>query len=583
MINPYFDHYQVKIIDKPFYTEGEVSYPATAIVSFYDKQGKFLFASDYGYLSINHIYELLDKTGELNLNNCYVHNFSATAYRRTRLIAKFDYVTINKISARGALFSSEFTIDFTFLKVDNGNVDFSDSCFANGELLFHQTHFGNGKIDFSSALFKSPKVDFANTLFGNGTKTFKNSIFTGGTKDFQYADFGEGEINFVNTDFGNGDISFINTNFNNGEVSFKVARFGEGKVDFHFCKFGEGDISFERTDFGTGTTDFKTVEFGIGKVNFNRAVFGAGDISFEGSTLEGRITFKKTEFLSGSISFELAEFEKSELNMEKAVLGNCKLSFFDAHFHTLILKGCHLNNYTDLRVNSCSEIDLSDTIVRDIIDIKPYQNKVDLQILNISGMRLLGTIYIDWKNNHVLQLIKNQHKTTLEEKAEQFRILKESFNKSGQYADEDFSYVWFKRYELLSEFSASKNQSKFSRIIRYPEYLFKKLVFDKAGLYATDPFRVMVSMVTVYTLFSLLYSLLLTFHLGGIVSGLTAEHNALGIIGRSFFFSGVTFLTIGYGDFYPMGLIRGLSVIEGFTGVFLMSYFTVAFVRKILR
>ncbi|MGM0496551.1 MAG: ion channel [Bacteroidota bacterium] len=40
---------------------------------------------------------------------------------------------------------------------------------------------------------------------------------------------------------------------------------------------------------------------------------------------------------------------------------------------------------------------------------------------------------------------------------------------------------------------------------------------------------------------------------------------------------------IGYGDYYPEGIIRWLCGLEGFVGLFLMSYFTVAFVRKILR
>lgn len=90
-------------------------------------------------------------------------------------------------------------------------------------------------------------------------------------------------------------------------------------------------------------------------------------------------------------------------------------------------------------------------------------------------------------------------------------------------------------------------------------------------------------MLIVYSAFSLLYIFIQITGLGNIASGLGGNHDAIGIIGRSFFFSGVTFFTIGYGDFYPMGIIRVFALLEGFTGVFLMSYFTVAFVRKILR
>jgi len=52
---------------------------------------------------------------------------------------------------------------------------------------------------------------------------------------------------------------------------------------------------------------------------------------------------------------------------------------------------------------------------------------------------------------------------------------------------------------------------------------------------------------------------------------------------QSFYHSAITFFTIGYGDVYPMGVSRIVSGFEGFMGVFMMSYFTVAFVRKVLR
>ena len=67
-----------------------------------------------------------------------------------------------------------------------------------------------------------------------------------------------------------------------------------------------------------------------------------------------------------------------------------------------------------------------------------------------------------------------------------------------------------------------------------------------------------------------------------IVSSL-GDPDKLGPISVAFYHSAITFFTIGYGDYYPSGFFRWLSSIEGFVGLFLMSYFTVAFVRKILR
>jgi hypothetical protein len=73
------------------------------------------------------------------------------------------------------------------------------------------------------------------------------------------------------------------------------------------------------------------------------------------------------------------------------------------------------------------------------------------------------------------------------------------------------------------------------------------------------------------------------------LSGLGATVSAVGnpdklsILLQSYYHSGITFFTIGYGDVYPTGLSRVFSGLEGFVGVFMMSYFTVAFVRKVLR
>lgn len=583
MIDPHFERFEVQIKKKPYTSPLGITYPLTATLIFFDIRGKIMFAKDYGHLKTEQIYERIELEQSINLDYCYVHNFSMAAYLSTRIIQKKSYVDIKSISAQDAFFYSEYTINFTYLNIAACPINFNYAFFYADELNFANTKFGDGDIDFSYCFFRNKKVDFSNSVFGKGSVSFKNAQFSEGEKDFQYTNFGEGKLSFVNTDFGHGDTLFLNTDFNEGDVSFKVARFGNGKVDFHYAHFGGGNVSFERTNFGHGDIDFRTVEFNRGKVNFNRAVFGEGETNFEAIQAKGRVTFKKTIFGKGDINFELAELEEAEINFEKADFGDSNITFLNSSFKILILKGCHLDHYCDLRVKRCPVVDLSDTIVRDIIDFQPHESAVKIDILNITGMRLLGTIYIDWDANNVLQLIKNQSETTLLQKANQFRILKESFNAIGQYNNEDNSYIWFKRFEMRSQFLNARKKNKWSVIYQAPLFFFKKLLFDWMGLYATDPFRVMLSMVVVYILFSLLYVFDLSNNLGGIVSGLGGEHNLIGIVGRSFYHSGITFLTIGYGDFYPMGAIRWLSNVEGFIGVFLMSYFTVAFVRKILR
>ena len=137
-----------------------------------------------------------------------------------------------------------------------------------------------------------------------------------------------------------------------------------------------------------------------------------------------------------------------EPNLEKVLL-----NFFNSKFVKLSLKSCHLDNYSDLRLAKADYLDLSDTIVRDIIDLKPYDFPININTIDFEGMRLIGRIYIGWNENNVKALIENQENTTERSKGEQFRTLKQNFNVTGQYIDEDVAYVMFKRYESLAIFT----------------------------------------------------------------------------------------------------------------------------------
>ena len=128
----------------------------------------------------------------------------------------------------------------------------------------------------------------------------------------------------------------------------------------------------------------------------------------------------------------------------------------------------------------------------------------------------------------------------------------------------------------------------------YPAYYFQKYVFDYIGRYATDPTRTMANMVLTFFVFGVIYWIFSIHHglyeWGHVVAG-GAETVAFnnpdltwyGELGNCLYYSGITFFTIGYGDYFANGILKPVAVFEGFSGVFLMSYFTVAFVRKILR
>jgi len=231
-------------------------------------------------------------------------------------------------------------------------------------------------------------------------------------------------------------------------------------------------------------------------------------------------------------------------------------------------------------VSSSNTIDLSNTVVRDIIDMNPHEFSAHIDILYMGGMRLLSRFYLDWYRNNVKQMINRQSDHTHRVRAEQFRILKENFKNLGLYDAEDKAYVEFKRCESKVDLTESVKEKPVTSIYQYPLYWFKLGLFDRAGLYATSPVRVLITMLTCFVVFSLVCYFMLLWSSADIIA---VVDDQLSMMARSFYHSAITFLTIGYGDHYPYGALRWVSAIEGFFGLFLMSYFTVAFVRKILR
>lgn len=582
MVTSYIN-YHVEVKNVKFIAGDGRTCPCTAVVTFHDDKGEEIGSELFGAVDINLIYDMIREGKDLILDNFYISEFSLSAYRRHNSIEKKQLVHLKGFSAKNAFFEAKVSNDFTYSSFSDGEVSFDACHFAKGKVLFNGSVFGKGKVIFSNSLFRDGNIEFTGCVFGDGDFMFKNAIVKDGIKDFQDIQFGNGEVSFANTEFNYGELLFINTRFNNGRFNFKVTRISGGKVDFHYSVFGDCEIMFERTEFGNSRVDFRTVDFGSGRINFNRSVFGNGEVNFEGASGKaGKIQFKKTVMGSGPKNFNHMEMTDTDVSFERTEFGDGDVSFYESKFRSISLKSCHLNHYFDLRLSKAEFLDISDTIVRDIIDLVPYDFPVDIKTLDMSGMRLLGKLYIDWKRNNCKEAIINHEVTTLRQKADQFRILKENFSGTGKYEDENKAYIMFKRFEAKSWITGQQEKGGITKIASYVPHGFQWLVFDKIGLYATSPGRVLFSVLIFWIFFGFVYTLIELSGLGKTVSSV-GNPDHLSVLLQSFYHSAITFFTIGYGDVYPMGLSRVLSGLEGFMGVFMMSYFTVAFVRKVLR
>lgn len=549
--------YSVEIEDKPF-----LQYSQTAVLTFYDENNKKVRLSKLGVVTNEDIYSLIDKGENIHLNNTYIKDFSLSQYRINKGLHEHSYVKIKNFSARKTFFDCDLISDFSYAEFEGDKTIFESSVFGNGDTDFFNANFGHGEVNFKKAKFGS------------------------GSTNFQSVKFGEGAISFNNANFGTGNLNFMDADFSNGDVDFKNTYFGNGSVDFKFAKFSKGDITFERASFGKGKKDFKNVEFGGGKIDFRRIDFNDGDVSFEGVEFgDGKVSFRSSVFGKGYKSFDLSDFGKGDAQFDLVDFGTGTVSFNKAHVTEISFKGCPLNCYMDLRFEECALLDLSNTIVRDIVDVKPESQKVVITEMKLIDMRILGRIFIDWRRNNVYELIYNQKQTTLFQKTEQFRILKENFRNNGQYEDEDGAYLEFKRCESRAHLEEALAKNKNNALWAYPNYYFQKYVFDFIGRYATAPTRVLANVFLTVAIFGVLYYSISELFpgFGDLATTLPLELNHLHEFWNCMYYSAITFFTIGYGEYFPHGYLKLLAAFEGFTGVFLMSYFTVAFVRKILR
>jgi uncharacterized protein YjbI with pentapeptide repeats len=548
--------YHIEKLNEPFSLEEKHCEKTIVVKTFIEN--KLVTKTKFGLVTKEEIYEQLKKGESINLNRCYVKDFSISEYKKSIGHEELIPIELTDFIAENAFFDCSLRTDFSYIDF-KGEVSFNDAVFSHGNVSFYHCQFLNDS-----------DVEFKNSEFGNGEISF------------QYVSFSNKKVNFNGAKFYGGVISFVNANFNDGDALFSNVNFYNSKVKFHYAKFGKGDVSFQKSKFGNETIDYRRVEFGSGRIDFRRAVFNNGYITFDEAEIEsGKLNFRSVRFGNNDISFKQVNFGEADVLFENVNFGTGLVSFSGSNSKYISFRGSRLDVALDLCVNKAGIIDLSETVLRDIIDMKSVDHNVHINTLYLNGMRNLGRIIIDWEDNNVYQLITSQQKTTLRQKAEQFNILKEDFHLSGKYEDEDKAYIQFKRFELQADYKETRRLGGMA-LLKMPNFGFRWLVFDKMGLYATSPMRVLLSMCVIYVLFSLLYLIQPIIGHGHIINSVGAT-DGMSFMQTCFYHSAITFLTIGYGDFYPTGLSRGISIIEGWTGLFLMSYFTVAFVRKILR
>lgn len=219
----------------------------------------------------------------------------------------------------------------------------------------------------------------------------------------------------------------------------------------------------------------------------------------------------------------------------------------------MLFYNCTFKVNTNFELHSVKQLLLHNCFNYGVLNIKKKIEKISLK--NLTN---IGIINIDWNDAYKIYYSDD----TSEDKAKQFSIIKENYHNLGEYENEDKAFVEYMRCRRES--------------LKLHQKIIDKII-DIIGLYATSPGRVAWTIAGVWLVFGVVFSI--CFKLNLLEVSPYSSHWTNG-----FYFSALTFMTISFGGMTPEHeVVKVLASIEGFLGLFLMAYFSVAVVRKTLR
>ena len=373
-------------------------------------------------------------------------------------------------------------------------------------------------------------------------------------------------INSLNVEYCFFDNNFSFSSVVTERLSFSIDKsvFGCSYIDFSNDIFKEGTISFNylylcnfdfrNVDFGNINIFISDSLFGGMGLNFNDVKFGEnGNLML--SQLEiSSLTFIRTKFTCIGIDFFNLRNKNCNINFLFCAFGDAPITITFDSLNRIVFHKQNIKANFYISGNKIQSLIFNECFLEKAFKVEAYLTEFSL--LNST---LLGNLILDWDKCNVKKAINefsNQQYINYHNKKAQFLTLKENYGRLGEYEYEDKAYREYMKYSA--------------------KWYLK--VFKPVGGYGTRPLLVFVSALITIMLFGVGYSFLIevTKNLGTrLLEGI--------------YFSVITFLTIGYGATQPLQtslitpLIVFLIAFEGFLGLFLMSYFTVAIARKILR
>jgi len=436
-------------------------------------------------------------------------------------------------------------VDLSNSYLDNTNFSGANLIKANFkgsnlmEAIFYKanlTEANLSKTSFNKADFKNAILEKANL---SKTNLFEDSLDKGFDKAYlKGPDYVGADFKYV--DFERADLSNAN-----------------------FCNCNLGECYFESANLSA--TDFQKSYFNnsnLSGVNLKNSNFN--DVCFDGATINGD-NFFAYELMNTKLRTRGEEINTTNMNGidPNAINLHPSRSFITkseingATFRGASFKGCSINNIK-FNNNLFCNVRFDSSI---LINIEWGNTKIKKEYFHNLKPRNLEDGRKDYINL-----------------SETYLSLKNQFNKNGIYNDMSWTYLREKR-ALRSYYKQNITYKKkfnfLGRTKNFFKFIWEYFLFLLFG-YGEKPWHILGWSVLIIVIFGFLYKIPGT--IGTIVKDIDTPINYW----HSFYFSTITFTTVGFGDFYPMeNISRVLVMIEAALGLFCYSLFIFTFGRRI--
>lgn len=246
--------------------------------------------------------------------------------------------------------------------------------------------------------------------------------------------------------------------------------------------------------------------------------------------------------------------------------------FSYADFYRANLSNAHLFNIT-LTNASLMKVDLRDANL----------NCADIVNANILGVRWPGSKIENIKIGKTLKQ-EIQAKQALEDKNltlahDYFEQAEEVYRDLRKHAEHEGIF------SLSGQFIQKELTMRRMQLPKISMKRFTSKMVDVFCGYGEAPLRIILISILLIIICAMIYTFTGLSYQGEVISynsALSISEN-INLFFSCMYYSVVTFTTLGYGDFTPVGISRAIAAFEAFTGSFTIALFVVVFVKKMTR